>query len=277
MKLRTLFAEAVSQLRNSGIKNATRDVRALVSFAVDVPIDRLTLCAEDKLNDAQIQKANVVIMRRCEGWPVSRITGKRLFWGREFIVTNDVLDPRGDTETLIALALQRPAERILDLGTGTGAIGITLAAEWSDATLIATDLSDKALKVARRNAKRLGVSERCQFIKSDWFSAIEGAFDLIVSNPPYISQTEVAGLAPEVKYHEPLIALSPGEDALCAYREISSQAMRYLTPDARLLLEIGYTQGETVSNLLGEAGFRNIVVHLDFEQKDRVVTCSVPA
>ena len=277
MKLRTLFAEAVSHLRDSGIETAARDARALISFAVNVPSDRLTLCAEDTIYDVQIKKANQVIALRCAGLPVSRIIGKRLFWRREFIVTKDVFDPRGDTETLIALALQRPAKRILDLGTGTGAIGITLAAEWSHATLTASDLSNKALEVAEQNAEKLGVSERCQFIKSDWFSEIEGTFDLIVSNPPYISQVEVAELATEVKDYEPFIALSSGEDALYAYQKISSQAMHHLTPGARLLLEIGHTQGKAVSNLLDEAGFRDIMVHLDFEQKDRVVSCSIPA
>ena len=277
MKLSMLFAESVSQLRNSGIENAVRDARALVSFAVNVPSDRLMLCSEDTVNVANIQRSKEIITLRCEGCPVSRIIGKRLFWGLEFIVTKDVLDPRGDTETLIALSLQSPARRILDLGTGTGAIGITLASEWSDATLIASDLSDTALKVAERNAKRLGVSERCQFIKSDWFSAIEGAFDLIVSNPPYISRTEWDGLAAEVKNYDPLIALSPGEDALDAYREISTNAMRHLTPNGRLLLEIGHTQGIAVSNLLNQAGYKNVSVHLDLEKRDRVVSCSAPA
>ena len=277
MKLSMLFAESVSQLRNSGIENAVRDARALVSFAVNVPSDRLMLCSDDTVNVANIQRSKEMITLRCKGCPVSRIIGKRLFWGLEFIVTKDVLDPRGDTETLIALSLQSPARRILDLGTGTGAIGITLVSEWSDATLIASDLSDKALKVAERNAKRLGVSERCQFIKSDWFSAIEGAFDLIVSNPPYISRTEWDGLAAEVKNYDPLIALSPGEDALDAYREISTNAMRHLTPNGRLLLEIGHTQGIAVSNLLNQAGYKNVSVHLDLEKRDRVVSCSAPA
>ena len=277
MKLRMLFAEAVSQLQNSGIENAVRDARALISFAVNVPKDRLTFCAEDMVSIANIQKSKEVIMRRCQGCPVSRIIGKRLFWGREFIVTKDVLDPRGDTETLIALSLQSPARHILDLGTGSGVIGITLATEWSDAKLIASDLSDMALKVAERNAKQLGVSERCQFIRSDWFAAIEGAFDLIVSNPPYISLTKWKNLAKEVKDYDPLIALSPGEDALYAYREISSNAMRHLTPDGRLLLEIGHTQGMAVSNLLSQAGYKNISVHLDLEKRDRVVSCCAPA
>lgn len=277
MKLRTLFAEAVSQLRNNEIENAVRDARALVSFAVNVPRGRLTLCAEETVNVKNIQRSREMIARRCEGCPVSRIIGKRLFWGREFIITKDVLDPRADTETLIALSLQNPARHILDLGTGTGAIGITLAAEWPDATLIASDLSDMALNVAEQNAKRLGVSERCQFMLSDWFSAIQGVFDLIVSNPPYISRTDWEGLAKEVKDYDPLIALSPGEDALDPYREISSNAMRHLTPDGRLLLEIGHTQGIAVSNLLEQAGYKNIAVHLDLEKRDRIVSCSAPA
>ena len=276
MNLRMLFAKTVLQLKENGVENASRDARALVSFAVDVPSDKLSLCAETTVNDEQVQKAYEIVLRRCAGCPVSRILGKRLFWGREFIVTKDVLDPRADTEVLVSLALQHPAKRILDLGTGTGAIGITLAAEWPNAKLLASDLSYKALEVAKQNAKTLGFTPRCQFTYSDWFSAIEGTFDLIVSNPPYISQTEIAGLAKEVKNYDPLMALSPGEDALYAYREIISQALHHLIPDGRLLLEIGHTQGNAVSDLLNEAGYRNIVVHPDLEQKDRVVSCFAP-
>jgi release factor glutamine methyltransferase len=224
----------------------------------------------------QIQKVKHLLQRRIDGWPVSRILGKRLFWGREFLINDDVLDPRGDTETLIALALQKPGKYVLDLGTGSGAIGLTLASEWPDAQLVASDLSKTALDVARQNAIKLGVIQRCQFVNSDWFHSLEGQFDLIVSNPPYISEGEMALLSREVKNHDPSLALFAGPDGLSAYRTISAQAKNYLVAGGRLLLEIGHRQASAVSQILQEQGYIDIAVHQDLDRKDRVVSCRSP-
>ena len=273
MKLREIFAEAVSKLRENEIMNAERDARALVSFGVGIPADRLTISSEYLAGKEQIQKVNHLLQRRIDGWPVSRILGKRLFWGREFLINDDVLDPRGDTETLIALALQKLGKYVLDLGTGSGAIGLTLASEWPDAQLVASDLSKTALDVARQNAIKLGVIQRCQFVNSDWFHSLEGQFDLIVSNPPYISEGEMALLSREVKSHDPSLALFAGPDGLSAYRTISAQAKNYLVAGGRLLLEIGHRQASAVSQILQEQGYIDIAVHQDLDRKDRVVSC----
>ena len=273
MKLRELFAEAVSKLRENEIMNPERDARALVSFGVGIPADRLTISSEYLAGKEQIQKVNHLLQRRIDGWPVSRIMGKRLFWEREFLINDDVLDPRGDTETLIALALQKPGKYVLDLGTGSGAIGLTLASEWPDAQLVASDLSKTALDVARQNAIKLGVIQRCQFVNSDWFHSLEGQFDLIVSNPPYISEGEMALLSREVKNHDPSLALFAGPDGLSAYRTISEQAKNYLIAGGRLLFEIGHRQASAVSQILHEQGYIDIAVHQDLDGKDRVVSC----
>ncbi len=273
MKLREIFAEAVSKLRENEIINPERDARALVSFGVGIPADRLTISSEYSAGKEQIQKINHLLQRRIDGWPVSRILGKRLFWGREFLINDDVLDPRGDTETLIALALQKPSKYVLDLGTGSGAIGLTLASEWPDAQIVASDLSKTALDVARRNAIKLDVIQRCQFVNSDWFYSLEGQFDLIVSNPPYISEGEMALLSREVKNHDPSLALFAGTDGLSAYKTISEQAKNYLTAGGRLLLEIGHRQASAVSQILQEQGYSDIAVHQDLDKKDRVVSC----
>ena len=169
---------------------------------------------------------------------MSRIIGVRQFWGRNFQVTDDVLDPRGDTETLIAEALQTPAKRILDLGTGSGILGITLAAEQVDAVVVLTDISKAALLVAKTNAKRHDVEDRIEFIESDWFDSLHGKFDLIISNPPYIGKNELEGLEPDVIDYDPIIALTPGEDGLAPYRIIARQAQNYLKENGRVIVEI---------------------------------------
>jgi len=174
------------------------------------------------------------------------------------------------------LALQKPGKFVLDLGTGSGAIGLTLASEWPDAQLVASDLSKTALDVARQNAIKLGVIQRCQFVNSDWFHSLEGQFDLIVSNPPYISEGEMALLSREVKNHDPSLALFAGPDGLSAYRTISAQAKNYLVAGGRLLLEIGHRQASAVSQILQEQGYIDIAVHQDLDRKDRVVSCRSP-
>ena len=208
--------------------------------------------------------------------PVAQIIGQRSFWGRDFIVTRDTLDPRPETETLIAVALEAgPAKRILDLGTGTGCLLLTLLAEWRDATGVGTDISAQALEIAERNALALGLTARARFLRSDWFSALSdpgaGDFDLIVSNPPYIAEGELALLAPEVRDHEPHSALTPGGDGLDAYRAIAAGVAANLAPQGRLLLEIGPTQAADVAALLTRSGLVDITTHRDFDGRDRVI------
>lgn len=223
------------------------------------------------LSDAQLAELQGYIQRRARREPVSQIVGKRSFWMHEFEVTANVLDPRPDTETLVEAALAQPYTSVLDLGTGSGCILLSLLHERPEARGVGTDISDAALEVARRNAKRVGVADRVDWAVSDWFSNVSGRFDLIVSNPPYIAQDEMPDLAPELSY-EPRIALTDEADGLSAYRTIAAQAPNHLVPGGRLLVEIGLTQGAAVMALFTQAGFAEVMLHPDLDGRDRVVS-----
>ncbi|TKA94001.1 peptide chain release factor N(5)-glutamine methyltransferase, partial [Cereibacter changlensis] len=233
--------------------------------------DRLTLHLQDLLAPEAATRFETALAAREARQPVSQITGTRLFWGRSFRVTRDVLDPRPETETLIETALETPFASLLDLGTGSGAILLTLLAERPAARGLGTDLSPEALAVAEGNAQALGLAGRARFQTADWFAGVEGQFDLIVSNPPYIAEAEMAGLSPEVRDWEPHLALTPGGDGLDAYRAIAAAAPAHLAPGGRLLVEIGPTQGQAVSALFAAAGLSGLRVEADLDGRDRVV------
>ena len=212
------------------------------------------------------------IAKREKFQPVSQIIGGREFWGRWFNVTSDVLDPRPETETIIDLALQHgPAERVLDLGTGSGILAVTLAAEWPEVRAVAVDISQDALNIAAKNAESHNVTNRVNFGLSDWFDAVSGQFDLIVSNPPYIAASEMGTLSPDVRNWEPFMALTPGGDGLEAYRTIAFMLGQFLAEDGVALFEIGYAQGADVVGIFENAGFTNVSVLQDMGGKDRVV------
>ena len=258
-------------LQAVGIEDAPRDARLLLAHAMGIAADRLTLHLSDPLPPEAAARFEAAIGERLRRRPVSQIIGQRLFWGRSFRVTADTLDPRPETETLIALALEEPFSRVLDLGTGTGAILLSLLADRPGATGLAVDLSPAALDVARGNAVALGLSDRAGFRLSDWFVAVEGRFDLIVSNPPYIAAAEMEGLSPEVRDWEPQMALTPGGDGLDAYRAITAGAPAHLEPGGRLMVEIGPTQGEAVAELFRGAGLADVAILPDLDGRPRVV------
>jgi release factor glutamine methyltransferase len=263
---------ALPRLQNAGIERAGRDLRLLLAFAIGIPPDRLTLVLDDPLSDAAAVRFEAAVQARVSRQPVSQIVGGRQFWGRWFRVTPDVLDPRPETETLIAAALDGTFSRVLDLGTGSGAILITLLAERRLATGTGVDLSEKALSVAAANAASLAVADRAIFLQSDWLRAVSGTFDLVVSNPPYIAEAEMPGLAPEVLQWEPRLALTPGGDGLAAYRSILRDIRLVLTPPGRVLLETGAGQGDAVAALCQAAGLRAVTVLQDIDGRDRVVS-----
>lgn len=276
MIVQTVLRAAVQRLTAAGIDGAARDARVLIAAALGVEPSRVTLIAGDTMSDAARDRFDQMIGDRISRRPVSRILGRRSFWGRDFIITDDVLDPRGDTETLIAAALRQSAQHVLDLGTGSGSIAITLAAETPTLTCVATDISTAALDVAAQNAARHGVSDRVRFVHGSWFEPVTGTFDLIVSNPPYISDAEMQGLAPEVALFDPKMALTPGGDGLDPYRVIAQTAPRFLAAHGKVIVEIGHTQARDVTQIFEQAGFANIETLQDFEQKDRVVAANWP-
>lgn len=272
------LALGVSRLRAGGIEGAARDAQLLLAHVLGVEVMRLSLERGEAVGASDMAAFEAALERRVAREPVSKIIGQRGFWGRDFIVTADVLDPRPETETLIAEALAGPAPaRLLDLGTGTGILAVTLLAEWPEARGVATDLSQAALDVAARNAARHGVADRLTLVRSDWFAEVHGTFDLIVSNPPYISEAEMSGLAPEVRGHDPHMALTPGGDGLDPYRVIAAGAGDHLAPGGRLLVEIGSGQGADVQAIFAAAGLEDVRCHPDMDGRDRVVGAVAPA
>lgn len=266
-----LLARGTRVLKGAGIDGAGRDARRLMAHALEVEAGRLTLVLPEDVESEAAARFEALIARRAAREPVSHLTGKRAFYGREFEVTRDVLDPRPETETLIEAALAQPFERVLDLGTGTGCILLTLLAETQGAWGLGIDLSDAALDVAARNRATLGLTECALLRRSDWYETVTGSFDLIVANPPYIAADEVAGLSPELS-HEPRLALTDEADGLSAYRTITAGAVRHLERDGRLLVEIGWRQGPAVADLMARAGLSDIIVIADLDGRDRVVS-----
>ena len=267
---------AIQTLRNAGIPDPARDARLLLAHAMGIPPDRLTLHLHDPLTVTTATHFTRLVDARLTRQPIAQIIGHRLFWGRSFIVTRDTLDPRPETEVLIAGALTRPADTVLDLGTGSGIILLTLLAEWPHATGTGTDISPAALDVARRNASAMTLDGRAHLVLSYWFGAIGQRFDLITSNPPYIAADEMPHLSPDVLNWEPHIALTPGGDGLGAYRAIAKGAPAHLTPAGRLMVEIGPTQGAAVTALFRAAGFSDPAILQDLDGRDRVVTARAP-
>ncbi len=263
--------DGVAALKAAGIDGAAGDARALLAHAMGIAPDRLTLHLQDDI----AEPANVCfaahISARAAHQPVAQIIGRRQFWGRDFIVTRDTLDPRPETEVLVAAAVSRPFVKMLDLGTGTGCILLSCLAAIPMAVGVGVDVSTAALDVAQRNAAALGLEDRASFQAADWFSGITGRFDLIVSNPPYIAADEMAGLSLDVQKWEPHLALTDGADGLMAYRAIAAGAGARLMEGGRILLEIGPTQGAAVAQLLGVQGFDKIRILPDFDGRDRVV------
>lgn len=271
MTIAQALAGAVQRLKQADVPDAANDARALMAAALGVERSRLTLVLPDHMQADQCVVFETSITARISRQPVAQIIGARDFYGRRFTVTPDVLDPRPDTERLIEAALSAPFETLLDLGTGSGCILLTLLAENPMAIGQGVERSEAALAVARGNAVSLGLGKRCDIISSDWFSQVTGQFDLIVSNPPYITAAEMATLAPEVRDWEPEIALTPGGDGLAAYRVITAHARAHLTRNGRLIVEIGPTQADDVQGLFTAAGFDGIICLQDIDGRNRVV------
>ena len=267
---------AQARLDGAGVPDAARDARVLLAHATGLAPDRLLFSLADPMPPAAAALYDAAIAARARRQPVSQITGQRLFWGRRFRVTPDVLDPRPETEVLVAAALEQPFRQVLDLGTGTGAILLSLLADCPQARGLGADLSRAALDVARGNAAALGLAARADFVLSDWFAAIADRFDLIVSIPPFIAAVEMPGLSPEVRDWEPHLALTPGGDGLAPYRIIAAGAGAHLVPGGRLLVEIGPTQGAAVAGLFAAAGLTGVTIRPDLDGRDRVVLAHAP-
>lgn len=250
-----ILRRASQSLDHAGVADARREASSLLAHIVHKDRTFLISHAEDALDDHVVRDFEAAIQRRATGEPAQYITGVQDFYGRSFRVTPAVLIPRPETELLVEAALQVMNENAMlcDVGTGSGCIAVTLLCERVDARAVAVDVSEAALAVARENTRALGVSERIELRVSDCFADLEPGeeqFDLIVSNPPYVSASALPGLQREVRNHEPLIALSPGDDGLTVIRRLLSDAPDFLRGRGHLLMEIGFDQGEKVRELV---------------------------
>ena len=274
---RAALKEAVLLMKAAGLDTPVLDARLIVQHALGISWDTLYLKDDQPLSADEKAQLESELARRAAHEPVSRIVGRRHFWTLDLAVSPDTLDPRPDTESLIETVVQAIPERgqalrILDLGTGTGAILLALLAEYPNATGVGVDRSEGALNVARANAENHGLSPRVAFAAGDWSEGIEGPFDVIVSNPPYIESGHLSGLPPEVRDHDPALALDGGVDGLDAYRAIIPAIPALLGPGGFAVFEIGAGQGDAVTRLAREHGLAPVGSRRDLGGIERALS-----
>jgi release factor glutamine methyltransferase len=266
--LRREFADATIQ---------TPELEASILMEWATGLDRLAVLTHPntQLSPNQAEQLYAARDARLSGKPVHRIIGRRSFFGLEFELSKETLEPRPDSECVVELALSELSARmadelsILDLGTGTGILAISLLSRLPNATALAVDISQDALSTAQRNAEDNGVAARCQTIQSNWFENVQGKFDLIISNPPYIPTALISELSREVRDYDPLAALDGGADGMVAYRMIASRAQDFLESAGFVALEIGHDQRESVTSIFEGNGFRWIQGAKDLGGNDR--------
>lgn len=270
-------AELRARLAAAGAPTPDLDARLLVLQATGLSHEALIAEPGRLLDPRQAQHLESLARRRLAREPVSRIAGEREFYGRPFLIGPATLDPRPETETVVDCALRHirarrdDTLRILDLGTGSGALLVSLLAELPQACGIGTDLSEEALLVAIENAGRLGVAERASFVWTSWTTAIGGQFDVVVSNPPYIPTRMIAGLEAEVREYDPHLALDGGDDGLGAYRSIAEGARPLVAPGGMIAVEIGGGQAEVVAAIFAERGWNAEQILCDIAGRERVL------
>ena len=272
--LKQLIRESVFKLQEAGIADAKTDTFLLLEAAADITKAEYLLDPDKQLTASEYELFDGFLKRRMQHEPCQYIIGHTEFYGLSFLVNEHVLIPRQDTELLVEEALKTTAEdsAVLDLCTGSGAVAVAIKHTHPGAAVTALDISKEALETAKKNAEQNGCE--IEFLLSDLFEELgaERKFDVIVSNPPYISETEYETLMPEVKDHEPSLALLAGEEGLDIYRRLITEAPRYLVKGGALLVEIGCSQAEAVSRLFKENGFKEIKVIKDLAGLDRVVS-----
>ncbi len=283
MKYADLYAQGKSLLEKNEIAEASLDARLLLEFVCET--NRTTLFAhpEKEVTAEQQKRYEALILKRSEHIPLQHLTGQQEFMGLTFHVNEHVLIPRQDTEILVEEVMRdlHDGVHILDMCTGSGCILLSLLHYSNDTTGVGADLSSEALKVARANAEKLGIASsnpedletesRVRFVQSDLFEALDEKFDLIVSNPPYIRTDVIKTLMPEVRDHDPHMALDGMEDGLYFYCKIIEESENYLKRGGQLFFEIGHDQAEDVSALMRAHGYKEIEVKKDYAGLDRVV------
>ncbi len=273
---KALLKKSIEYMQSKGIKEAKLDTELIFSEVLNYDRMMLSLSFTREITEAEKEKIREMLKKRAvDKLPVQYILGYEEFYGRRFEVNKAVLIPRPETERLVEECIKRLTETngkfVLDIGAGSGAIGVSIAKELPNTKVLACDLSEDALEVAKLNAEKLEATN-IKFIKSDVFSEIKyKEFDLIVSNPPYIPQEEYENLQVEVKLHEPQMALTDTKDGYYFYKKISREASNYLKSGGVLAFEVGYNQSEEIKLFMEKQGFKNVVVIKDYEGIDRMV------
>ena len=272
MQYAKLYQIGKEQLQKAGIMDAELDARLLLEFICHTDRNALYAHGDQEIEDEKMHDFLQLIEKRAVHVPLQHLTGEQNFMGLDFLVNEHVLIPRQDTEILVEEIMRdlHDGIRILDMCTGSGCILLSLLHYSNDCSGVGVDVSEDALAVARQNADRLA-EKQAVFIQSDLFEKVEGSFDLIVSNPPYIRSQEIAGLMPEVREHEPHLALDGTADGLYFYRIIADKAREYIKDEGYVVFEIGNDQAEDVQYLLVDSGYDDIHVVQDLSGNDRVV------
>ncbi|TNM59665.1 peptide chain release factor N(5)-glutamine methyltransferase [Aliirhizobium smilacinae] len=282
----TTLGEAVADARArfsaAGFSDAAIEARILIGGLLQLSATEIFVGGDRMLDTAAVARIEDAVARRLKREPVHRILGRREFHGLDFLLSQETLEPRPDTEVLVDSILDHARQasdrkfRILDLGTGTGAILLALLDALPSAIGTASDISADALNTAAENARQLGLDQRFTAVQSHWFDKIDGCFDIIVSNPPYIRSDVIPALDPEVRDFDPVAALDGGPDGLSAYREIANRADGFLQPDGCIGVEIGFDQRQAVTELFEAAGFKLIQAQRDYGDNDRVLIFAKP-
>ncbi len=271
------------RFRQAGIESADADAGLLVAHALGIDRAELIGNGNRALKAEETEAIDILAMRRLKREPVARIFGHKEFWSLSLQISEAVLVPRPDSETLVEAALdfivgggmRTEPLRILDIGTGSGALLLALLSELPNARGTGTDISEAALRVARANAERHGFGDRCNFVVCDIAAGLPGPFDLIVSNPPYVAHGDIATLAPEVRDYDPAVALDGGNDGLDGYRALAADARRLLAPGGRLIVELGAGQERPVHALFTKAGLIAGAARKDLAGTPRALTVHI--
>lgn len=270
---RALIADAEAKLSAAGVPGARFDAELLLAHVLELTRPQLVaMLGEQTITTVQLEQFQALVTRRAAREPLAYVTGSKGFRKIELSVDARVLVPRPETELLVATAIVDRPCGVLDVGTGSGAVALALAFELPDGTVDAVDISADALEVATANAQRLGLAGRTRFFQSDLLASVDGVYDTITANLPYVPSHEIDLLQPEITKHEPRLALDGGRDGLDLVRRLVQQAPAHLKPGGMLALEIGDGQGRATALLLLESGFDEVDVHLDLAEKERVVS-----
>lgn len=275
MKILELYKNSAKELEQQGILTSKLDVKILLSYLLNIDSKELIMYFNQHIEQKFINSFNHLLKRRLNREPIANIVNKKSFWSYDFFVNENVLTPRNDSEILIEAVLSnynnmQEGLKILDLGTGSGCLVLSLLKMYKNASGLAIDISEKALKVARQNAENLKINN-IKFLKNNWNDNIEEKFDIIISNPPYIPTKEIKELEPEVNKFNPLLALDGGEDGLNCYRYLAKSLEKNLKENTKIFLEIGKNQEKDIEKIFNENGYELLKMYKDLAEINRIL------